>query len=134
MQAKITQNIEPGQIQSLLKDEINGIKNGFATQETSIIKNHSNGNHSLTIDIKNVLQNVFIPTWTNKPVPIPDVLSLAGTPILGHQNSSAIIALPGHGKSSIIEAVSASYLNPHADSLGFSVDQSCEGIIIIDNE
>jgi len=80
------------------------------------------------------LKNVFFPNWDNKPAPIPAVLSLAGTPILSHQNMAALIANPGAGKSSSIEAICASLLNPDCDSLGFSVAPSCRGIIGIDSE
>lgn len=38
------------------------------------------------------------------------------------------------GKSSIVEAIPANFLNPDCDSLGFEVSTLCEGIIIIDNE
>lgn len=79
-------------------------------------------------------ENIFFPAWDNKPPVLPAVLSLGGTPILSHQNSSAIIANPGMGKSSIIEAIPANFLNPGCDSLGFEVSTLCEGIIIIDNE
>lgn len=80
------------------------------------------------------LKNVFLPDWFNKPDPLPGVISLAGTTILTHQNSAAIIAKPGAGKSSIIEAIAASYLNDTADNLGFEVDPFCKGVIVIDNE
>lgn len=80
------------------------------------------------------LDRVYIPNWDNKPAPVPDVLKLGDVPVLGHQNMSAVIANPGSGKSSIMEAIAASYLNPNADCLGFQVDPSCRGIIIIDNE
>jgi hypothetical protein len=79
-------------------------------------------------------KNVFIPTWNNKPEVLPSVVSLSGTPILTFQNTSAIIANPGMGKSSICEAICSSYLNPDADSLYFEVDQSCKGIVYVDNE
>ncbi|MBX3241031.1 MAG: ATP-binding protein [Chitinophagaceae bacterium] len=82
----------------------------------------------------NQFESVYFPDWDNKPPLIPPVLSLNSTPILTHQNSSAIIAKPGMGKTSIIEAIPANYLNPQSDSLGFIVSGECEGIIIIDNE
>jgi hypothetical protein len=76
----------------------------------------------------------FIPTWDNKPPFVPPVLKLAGVNILTFQNISAIIASPGSGKTSCIEAIGASFLNPIADCLGFEVDKSCKGVIIIDTE
>ncbi|MCW3118662.1 MAG: hypothetical protein JWM28_2744 [Chitinophagaceae bacterium] len=79
-------------------------------------------------------KNIYFPDWDNKPPPVPDVLRLGETPILGNQNISALIANPGNGKSSIIEAIAANKLNPTCDSIGFSVDSSCDGIIIVDNE
>jgi hypothetical protein len=78
--------------------------------------------------------DIYIPTWNNRPAALPAVLKLGGTPILTHQNTAALIATPGAGKSSIMEAIGASFLNPDADTLGFEVDSSCRGIIIIDNE
>ncbi|KIC89995.1 ATP-binding protein [Flavihumibacter sp. ZG627] len=82
----------------------------------------------------NVLDKVYIPTWNNKPADVPAVLKLGGCSILTHQNSSGIIANPGSGKSSIMEAILASYLNPGCDALGFEVDPNCRGVIYIDNE
>ncbi|MCG7858242.1 ATP-binding protein [Flavihumibacter sediminis] len=82
----------------------------------------------------NVLEKVYIPTWNNKPADVPAVLKLRGCSILTHQNSSGIIANPGSGKSSIMEAIIASYLNPGCDALGFEVDPNCRGVIYIDNE
>lgn len=81
-----------------------------------------------------ISQNVFIPAWDNKPEDVKPVLSLCGVPILTHQNTGMIIALPGVGKSSICESIGASYLNKEADCLGFSVPEDCRGIIYIDNE
>jgi len=81
-----------------------------------------------------ISESVFLPSWDNKPIDQPAVLSLNGVPVLSYQNTSAIIAAPGFGKSSICEAVAASYLNPDADCLGWSVHEDCAGIILIDNE
>lgn len=78
--------------------------------------------------------NVFIPTWTNKPEEAEAILTYNGSPILTNQNTSGIIAAPGMGKSSLAEAVGASYINPEADALGFAVNQNCPGVLIIDNE
>ena len=85
-------------------------------------------------DILDPLKNVFIPSWDNRPKQESPVLKLVGTTIITHQNSTAIIANPGGGKSSIMEAIGASYLNPLSDNLGFEVDPNCRGVIIIDNE
>lgn len=78
--------------------------------------------------------NVYIPTWENKPIEMPTIVTLNGTGILTNKNMAAIIAHPGTGKSSIMEAVASSILNPDADNLGFYVDPSTAGIIFIDNE
>lgn len=80
------------------------------------------------------IQNVFIPSWYNKPEDVKPVLKLLDTPILTHQNTSMVIALPGLGKSSICESICASFLNPNVDCLGFAVDPDCQGVIYIDNE
>lgn len=81
-----------------------------------------------------LLKNVFIPTWDNKPDPVPDVMTLNGTGILTFQNIGSLIAKPGAGKTSVFEAIISSYLNPVGDNLGFEVDGSFDGIISIDNE
>jgi hypothetical protein len=80
------------------------------------------------------IKNIYFPNWSNKPDELPPVTSLAHTPILTYQNMTAVIANPGSGKSSIMEAIMSAYLNPEADNLGFEVDNSCKGIIYIDNE
>jgi hypothetical protein len=76
----------------------------------------------------------FIPDWSNKPKEIPDVIKLSDTGILSFKNLSAIIANPGFGKTSVLEAIACSFLNPDADSLGFQVNPLCKGILIIDTE
>ena len=55
------------------------------------------------------LNNVFIPDWYNRPAQVPGVLSLGDTEILSHQNLTSVIAKPGQGKSSIIEAIEGSF-------------------------
>lgn len=77
---------------------------------------------------------VFLPNWKNKPKEQPAVLTLNGVPILSHQNTAAVIAAPGYGKSSICEASAASYVNPYADCLGLQANKECEGVIVIDFE
>ena len=76
----------------------------------------------------------YIPNWNNKPPEYPPVLSLNGTGVLTYQNMSAIIAAQGMGKSSLCEAIIASFLNPECDALGWQVDPSITGVIYIDFE
>lgn len=77
---------------------------------------------------------IFIPNWNNKPPEKPPVLTLNGIGILSFQNTTAIIAAPGSGKSAVCEAVSASFMYSSADCLGFKVADDCTGIIYIDFE
>lgn len=79
-------------------------------------------------------ERVFIPTWNNKPLEVPPVLTLADCNILTYQNITSIIAKQGTGKSSLCEAICASYLNSQTDNLGFKVDNECKGVIYIDSE
>lgn len=81
-----------------------------------------------------ILKGVYIPNWDNRPEEKPPLVSLEGTGILTYQNITSFIAKPGMGKSSIVEAILASYINPNCDSLGFSVDESCNGVLAIDTE
>jgi hypothetical protein len=85
-------------------------------------------------DDRQLNKNVFIPNWNNRPPQLPPVIQLGGTTILTSQNVSALIARPGGGKSSCIEAIISSFVNPISDCLGFSVDKSCAGIISLDFE
>jgi hypothetical protein len=82
----------------------------------------------------NPLEKVFIPDWNNKPTEYPPVLLLNGVGVLTWQNLSAIIAAQGMGKSSLCEAILASFLNPDCDALGWEVDPLITGIIYIDFE
>jgi hypothetical protein len=84
--------------------------------------------------INSLNKNVFIPTWDNSPEELLPIVTLDGGGILTYQNMTAIISSPGLGKSAIVEAIGASYLNPKSDCLGFEIDQACKGVIIIDNE
>jgi hypothetical protein len=84
--------------------------------------------------VDDALKNVFIPTWENRPPYVPAVLSLNGVPVLSYQNISSVIARPGYGKSSLIEAVGAAYLNPECECLGWHVPPTVGGVIIIDTE
>ena len=79
-------------------------------------------------------EKVFIPNWSNRPEQLPAVLMLDGTPILTHQNITAIIADPGMGKSSLCEAICASHLNSSVDALGFQGDTDFKGIVYTDFE
>lgn len=88
--------------------------------------------HGLNKD--EVFKNVFIPSWDNKPIDVTPILSLGGTPILTYQNTSAIIALPGVGKSSICESICSSHLSKTVDNLGFEVSEACSGVLYVDNE
>jgi hypothetical protein len=81
-----------------------------------------------------ITDKIFIPDWNNRPVELPPVLTLGGLSILTHQNITAIIAKQGMGKSSNCESILASFLNPNADSLGYKVNEDCEGVIYIDFE
>jgi hypothetical protein len=80
------------------------------------------------------LSKVFFPTWDNRPPEQPAVLSLNGTPILTHQNVSAIIAAQGMGKTSVVEGITAAHLSPEADGLGFTVNSDYKGLICCDFE
>lgn len=80
------------------------------------------------------MDRVFIPKWDNKPVETPPILSVGGTPILTHQNLMAIIATPGGGKSSNMEAILSSQINPAADNLSYTSSTQCRGAIWVDNE
>lgn len=82
----------------------------------------------------NVSDNVYIPTWYNRPIERPPVLKLNDTSILTPQNTAVIIAAPGIGKTSLCEAIPAAYLNPNVDCLGFAADTTIPGVIMIDFE
>jgi hypothetical protein len=80
------------------------------------------------------IPEVFIPNWDNKPKARTPLLSLNNIGVLTHQNLTAIIAQPGVGKSSILEAIMANHLNSIVDSLGFSVPLDVKGILYLDFE
>lgn len=71
---------------------------------------------------KNAFDQLFMPTWDNKPPEKPPVLKLNNTPILSYQNISCIIAQPGAGKSSTMESIVSAVINPQSDNLGFLAD------------
>lgn len=86
-------------------------------------------------DGESVLSNkIYIPTWDNKPPEQKAIVFLNGTPILTNENLSAIIAAPGLGKSSLCEAVAASFLNPDCETLGFEISPDVKGVLIVDFE
>ena len=67
-------------------------------------------------------KRIFIPTALNKPPKTKVVISFKGVKFLTTGNLSSIISKAGVGKSSILECIIASYLNPKCDALGFGVD------------
>lgn len=77
---------------------------------------------------------IFVPTWDNKPEEQSAVITLENKSILSPKNTTAIIAAPGFGKSSVCEAAITSYVNRDADCLGLLVDQCINGIIYVDFE
>lgn len=81
-----------------------------------------------------LFKHVYIPNPDNRPAQLPPIIELDGTGILTQQNIGAIIANPGGGKSSAMEAIIAAMINPNCDTLGFSVFPDCRGILYIDNE
>jgi len=80
------------------------------------------------------IENIFFPSWDNRPPEQPSILQLNGTPILTHQNITAIIAAQGMGKTSVVEAIITGHLNPFADCLGFTGSDSFTGLICCDFE
>ncbi len=77
---------------------------------------------------------IFIPTWENRPIEAPPIITLNDVGILTDKNLMAIIASPGVGKSSICESIVANILNREADCLGFKVSDHCHDAIYIDFE
>ena len=77
-------------------------------------------------------EGLFIPTWHNKPPYKPPVLLLNNESILSFQNITCIIAGPGSGKSSTMEAISSSVINPNSDNLYFST--TAKSVLYIDFE
>lgn len=91
-------------------------------------------NYEGLVEALDPMKGIFIPTWYNKPIELPAVLSLAGTSILTHQNLVSVIAHPGAGKSSACEAICAWHLNFQADSLNFEGNPDFIGLIYADFE
>ena len=81
-------------------------------------------------------KRVFYPNAYNKPPPTKTVISFEGSKFLTTGNLSSIISRAGTGKSSILEGIIASYLNPQCDGLGFKVNLtgSRNKILLIDGE
>lgn len=79
-----------------------------------------------------LLKDLFIPTWANKPPYRKPILSIKGVGVLSFQNISCIIAQPGAGKSSTNESILSSVINKNCDCLGFETD--VKSVMYIDFE
>lgn len=66
-------------------------------------------------------KRVFYPDWTNQPPVQETVITANSKRVLTVGNLLAFCSKAGVGKSSLCEAITASLINPHCDSLGFSV-------------
>lgn len=77
--------------------------------------------HKAKPDESTVENQVFIPTWDNRPPQTPAILELNGNRIGSPGNLSLIVAGPGAGKSALCECVLAGKLNPEADTFGIRV-------------
>jgi GTPase SAR1 family protein len=66
-----------------------------------------------------ILKDLFIPTWENKPPYRKPIISLNGVSILRFQNVICIVAQPGAGKSTVSESVISSVIDENCDCLGF---------------
>jgi len=75
---------------------------------------------------------LFEPKWNNKPAYKPPVFTMNNEPILSFQNISCIVAAPGSGKSSVMEAMVSSVINKDSDNLGF--ETNAKSILFIDFE
>jgi hypothetical protein len=81
-------------------------------------------------DLKNDM--LFIPTWNNKPPYKEAIIKLNNQSILSFQNITCILAKPGSGKSSTMEAVISCIINPQSDNLHFS--STSKSVLYIDFE
>lgn len=72
--------------------------------------------------MSDLLKDLFIPTWDNKPPYRKPIISIKGVSILRFQNITCLIAQPGAGKSSTIESFISSVINKDCDCLGFETD------------
>lgn len=79
-------------------------------------------------------ENIFIPRANNQPPQPEPIVEAGGIQILTHQNFTAVIAAQGMGKTSILEASVAGYINPDCDSLNLLISQDVSGIIVADFE
>jgi hypothetical protein len=102
----------------------------FALQNTPDISrfNFNNDKEESLID------KVFYPTWTNKPVSDPITLELNGVRCGSAGNLTSIVALAGIGKSSVCEAISSAAISQSADNLGFRITIPNPRILYIDTE
>ena len=83
---------------------------------------------------ESLIDKVFYPTWTNKPVSDPITLELNGVRCGSAGNLTSIVALAGIGKSSVCEAISSAAINQYADNLGFRITITNPRILYIDTE
>ena len=75
---------------------------------------------------------VFIPNWNNKPPYKPPILKLNGVSILSFQNITCLVASPGSGKSSNMEAIVSSVINENSDNLNF--ETTAKSVLYVDFE
>lgn len=104
----------------------------FPPLTTDVIKDHIE--ELITKQPKTFEELIYIPNWENRPPETKEVLSLNGVSVLTHKNVSALIAGQGFGKSSCCDAISANFINPEADCLGWKVSDEVRGVLAIDME
>lgn len=92
-------------------EEFNDIEQGIKPKEESLL---------------------FIPTWNNKPPYKPPLVNINNQSILSYQNITCIVASPGSGKSSTMEAIVSSVLNSESDNLHFTT--TAKSVLYIDFE
>lgn len=80
----------------------------------------------------NTNELLFVPTWNNKPPFKEPILKLNNEPVLSFQNITCIIASPGSGKSSTMEAIVSSVINKSSDNLHFTT--TAKSVLYIDFE
>ena len=66
-----------------------------------------------------ILKDLFLPTWDNKPPYREPIISLNGVNILRFQNITCIVAQQGAGKSTVNEGILSSVIDKNCDCLGF---------------
>jgi hypothetical protein len=79
-----------------------------------------------------ILKDLFLPTWDNKPPYREPIISLNGVNILRFQNITCIVAQQGAGKSTINEGILSSVIDKNCDCLGFKT--TIERVMYIDFE